>query len=115
MPRRSAVSTRCGPAVILDGSNFELKRIKQTNSIKSEKVKMADENVSPQERARAAMIARASKGKKVPVKSPGVIAAENEAALKRANAPKGKKNLNKNQTPASAGGGGSMDSGHCDC
>ena len=61
------------------------------------------------------MLARANKGKKAAVKSPGVIAAEREAALKRVNAPKGKKNINKNQTPMNASGNGSMDSGHCDC
>jgi hypothetical protein len=74
---------------------------------------MADENVSPQQKARAAMLARANKGKK-PVKSAGVLAAEAEAKLQRANAPK-KKKINMNQTPAGGGGGGSFDSGHCDC
>lgn len=74
---------------------------------------MADENVSPQQKARAAMLARANKGKK-PVKSVGVLAAEAEAKLQRANAPK-KKKINMNQTPAGGGGGASFDSGHCDC
>jgi hypothetical protein len=83
--------------------------------LKALQKKMADENISPQQKARAAMIARANKGKK-PVKSAGVLAAEAEAKLQRANAPKKKKNFNKNQTHVGFGGGaGSFDSGHCDC
>ena len=77
---------------------------------------MADENISPQQKARAAMIARANKGKKPVQKSAGVLAAEAEAKLQRANAPKKKKNINRNQAPVGFGGGAaSFDSGHCDC
>ena len=43
---------------------------------------MADENQSPQERARAAMIARSNKGKKAVVKTAAQIAAEAETKIK---------------------------------
>jgi len=67
---------------------------------------MADENMSPQEKARAAMLARSNKGKKVAVKSEAVKAAEAEALLKRGGK-KGKASVgslsNTNQAPTKGG------------
>lgn len=57
--------------------------------------------MSPQERARAAMLARANKGKKVPAKSEAVRAAEAEAALNKGK--KGKAVGTFNQAPTKGG------------
>jgi hypothetical protein len=68
---------------------------------------MTDENMSPQEKARAAMLARSNKGKKVVVKSEAVKAAEAEALLKRGGKKGGKSSVsslsNTNQAPTKGG------------